>query len=236
MPVDVRADRRSPDHHIPVPAMLQRWAHTSFLHWPFAPEVVRPLVVDELDLDLHEGKAWVSLTPFVLQTRPVALIDSPETNVRTYVRGPDGRPGLWFLSLDAASPILALAGRALAPYWLGDLTVDPGKVVRYEGQRSAPFDDARYRIEVRPGRRLRDHEIDPLADWLTARWRANVKRGPALGVVGVEHEPWPLHRAEVTRLDETLLAAADLPDPQDDPVVHYADEVTVRLGWPRLVR
>lgn len=27
----------------------------------------------------------------------------PETNVRTYARGPDGRDGLWFLSLEADS-------------------------------------------------------------------------------------------------------------------------------------
>jgi uncharacterized protein YqjF (DUF2071 family) len=46
------------------------------------------------------------------------------------------------------------------------------------------------------------------------------------------HEPWPLHRAKVRQLDDRLVAAAGLPVPQDEPLVHYSPGVDVAIGRP----
>ncbi len=80
--------------------MRQNWRDLLFLHWPFPPEVVRPLVPPALDLDLFAGNAYVGLVPFTMTgVRPVAcppvrgLSSFHETNVRTYVHYQGRSPG-----------------------------------------------------------------------------------------------------------------------------------------------
>jgi uncharacterized protein len=101
--------------HRPWPApmapwiMTQRWNDLLFLHYPLAPEVLRPLVPDVLTLDTYQQRAWVSVTPFwINHLRPPGVPSLPwlshfaEINVRTYVtRG--GKPGVYFFSLDASN-------------------------------------------------------------------------------------------------------------------------------------
>ena len=50
--------------------------------------------------------------------RPALVHQLPETNVRTYVRDPDGREGLWFFSLDAGrlEPVLVARSTYALPY------------------------------------------------------------------------------------------------------------------------
>ena len=100
--------------------MRQNWRELLFLHWAFAPELIRPLIPRELELDLFEGKAYVGLVPFTMTgVRPTGLpaiaglSSFHETNVRTYVHI-DGRdPGVWFFSLDAANTIAVRLARGL---------------------------------------------------------------------------------------------------------------------------
>ena len=89
--------------------MYQTWSCISFLHWSYEPQVLGRLLPDRLRPHTFDGRAWVGVTPFFLEDlrTPVAsalpwFTSFPETNVRTYVLGPDGREGLWFFSLDAA--------------------------------------------------------------------------------------------------------------------------------------
>ena len=44
-----------------------------------------------LELDTFEGAAWIGLVPFEIYGTP-GLPYFPETNVRTYVVGPGGKP------------------------------------------------------------------------------------------------------------------------------------------------
>lgn len=89
--------------------MAQRWHDLLFAHWAVAPEVLRKLVPAKLGLDTFEGQAWMGVVPFTmsgvrLRGTPTLpwLSMFPELNVRTYVTA-EGRPGVWFFSLDAAN-------------------------------------------------------------------------------------------------------------------------------------
>ena len=65
----------------------------------------------------------------------------PETNVRTYVVGPDGREGLWFFSLDAArlGPVLVARSTYALPYIWSAMTVErDGSTIRYRSRRRWP--------------------------------------------------------------------------------------------------
>src|SRR3954447_23549549 len=91
--------------------MAQSWVDLLFCHWPVDEDQLRPHVPASLPLDRFDDRAWLSITPFEVQgTRPRGALPPPvlsrfpELNVRTYVVR-DGRPGVWFFSLDAASAL-----------------------------------------------------------------------------------------------------------------------------------
>ena len=101
------------------PVMFQTWSRLAFLHWALDPEVVRPEVPVNLHLDLHEGRAWVGVVPFAMRKiRPRGLRAVPgisnflELNLRTYVHDDEGRPGVWFFSLDASQPLAVWVARS----------------------------------------------------------------------------------------------------------------------------
>ncbi|GAA3039175.1 YqjF family protein [Streptomyces glomeratus] len=212
-----------------------RWLSQTFVHWPYEPWIVQDLLPSGLTVDTYEDAAWVGFTPFVMSAlRPGGLPPPrwsfPETNLRTYVRRPDGLDGLWFLSLDVGAAVM-LAARAIgAPYHLGALTVHVGDgLVRYAGVRRGGFPS--YGLTVRPGAPVAPGARDV---WLTSRWRAFTRTGRVLWQTAVDHEPWPLYTADVVDLRQTLTAAAGLPAPSGPAVLHYAPRVrAVRFAPPR---
>jgi uncharacterized protein YqjF (DUF2071 family) len=184
----------------------------------------------------------VSITPFLMKDfrlGPLPAVpgvsDFPETNVRTYVRGPDGRDGLWFFSLEADSIATVLGASSVygVPYQWADMAVAEGDEVRYRSwRRDSP--GIGHDITVRPERPC--PAASDLDHWLTGRWRAFSIIAGRLSVVPVQHQPWPLWDAAVVDLEQTLLTAAGLGDPADEaPLVQYSPGVEVRLGLPHPV-
>jgi uncharacterized protein YqjF (DUF2071 family) len=218
----------------------------TFVHWAFDPDDVQARLPPEVEVQTYDGVAWVGLTPFLMADfrAPISpalpmLSTFPETNLRTYVLGPDGRDGLWFLSLEARSLPTVLGARAAygAPYHWADMTLLPGDRLEYRSERRRPEKQSvGHRITVVPQRPTPPEELGLRDHWLTGRWRSYTKVLGRLITVPVEHEPWPLWTAEVTELHETLTTACGLPPPVHDPVVHFSPGVhRVRLGSPRFV-
>ena len=54
-------------------------------------------------------------------------------------------------------------------------------------------------------------------------------------VLPVDHPAWPLRHAEVLHLDDRLVAAAGLPQPEGEPRVRWSPGVDVRIGRPTRV-
>jgi uncharacterized protein YqjF (DUF2071 family) len=228
-----------PPHRIPFAVMRQTWRDLTFLHWPCDPVLVRPLVPRPLELDLHDGAAWIGLVPFSITglTLPHApavpwLSRFHETNVRTYVADEAGRRGVWFFSLDAARLAAVLGARAAyaLPYYWARMRVDTGpRSVRYTSRRIAG-PAAAAEIEIEPGDPI--PEPTPFEVFLTARFRLFARRGHRILRADIEHPPWPLHRATVISLCESLIAAAGLPDPSGPPLAHFAPRIDVRVAAP----
>lgn len=230
-----------PEERIPVPLVHQRWRHLTFLHWRYDAEDVERLLPPSLEPDIVDGSAWVTLTPFRAEDThppglpPVPWVSTfPETNLRTYVRYTDGTDGLWFLSIDAASPPIVAGARAVAgaPYFPARMAVRTAGHLRYESRRLVG-PPARHLIEVEPGEDI-TAELSERDELLIGRWRAYTRWLGRLLEVPVEHPPWPVRRAAVVRLEETHTVAAGLPAPAHEPVVHYSPGVDARLGVPRL--
>lgn len=244
------ADPAPGDHYpgespqqVTLPAMIQDWDYLTFLHWRVEPEAVQRLLPSGLTVDVCEGAAWVGLVPFYLRIRlgplppvPYATI-FPETNVRTYVHGPDGRAGLWFFSLDVPRLATVLAARVTyaLPYMWSDMSIERGRrELRYHCHRRwRAFPLATSSVTVEIGEEIPPTEVTDLEHFLTARWRLYTNIGGCLATAPVEHRPWPLQRARVTDMRDSLVLAAGLPSPDGPPLVHYSPGVRARIGLPR---
>ncbi len=225
--------------------MRQRWEQLTYLHWPVVPDVVQAMLPRGLEVDTHDGSAWVGLVPF--QMRRIGPVRGPavpyfgtfaETNVRTYVRGPHG-PGVWFnsLDIDRALPVLVAQTVYGLPYqWAAMSIRADGDRVTYVALRRRPHRlRAHIALTVRVGEPIPNKELTSLDLFLTARWRLYAELGSNLAVAPVAHAPWPLYRAEAVALADGLVAAGGYPQPDDEPRVLYSPGVTVLAGRPARV-
>src|SRR3954465_695815 len=149
--------------------MYQNWCDLTFLHWRYPLDVVRKHVPPPPEGEDFEGTPWIGITPFFLRgLRPPGfpslpwISNFPETNCRTYVRGPDGHSGIWFFSLDAAR-LAAVAGARVTyglPYaWSRMEVTRSGSQIVYHSARTGPLPTASTDIIVEPGATI---EAQPL--------------------------------------------------------------------------
>jgi uncharacterized protein len=179
--------------------MVQWWDDLTFLHWRYPPEDVQRLLPPGLAVETFDGSAWVSLVPFFLRVGLPRLPPVPwvarflETNVRTYVRTPDGAPAIWFFSLDAARLGAVLVARSTyrIPYFWAHLRREAdGPVRRYTCRRRWPGPrGARSFVEVEVGAPYRAGEATELDHFLTARWALVSAPRSGLHVARAEHDP-----------------------------------------------
>jgi len=219
--------------------LFQSWQNLLFAHWRVEPRLIRPLVPEALELDLHDGDAWIGITPFEIDGfRPRGLpalpvmSSFPELNLRTYVRA-NGKPGIHFFSLDAGSRLAVLGARTLfrLPYREAEMRLErvDGEV-RFESRR--PDGSARFRAAYEPT----DHAVEArpgtLEHFLVERYALFVVlRNGAVLQTEIHHRPWPLQPA-TARIEENELAAAEgVPLPSDPPLLHFSRRQD-SLIWP----
>jgi uncharacterized protein len=245
---------RSPEPPDEPPAALlrMRWEELTYLHWDVEPEQVAALLPRGLEPDVIEERAWVGLVPFRMagirlvlpasRDLPLPWSTFPETNVRTYVRGPDGGRGVLFHSLDvpyAAPTAVARLGFRL-PYCTSSMRMGRrGQRVAYLAERRWPRPESpvRSRVVVEVGEEVAPEARGPLDNALPAQW-ALYTQDPSGGLlrVDVHHPAWRLHAARVEVLEDGLVAEAGYHDIDRPPVhVRWAQAVDVLVGAPRRV-
>jgi uncharacterized protein len=249
LPGAARRQRESLRHraHRPWPlpgarwVMAQSWVDLLFCHWPVDEAQLRAHVPASLPLDRFDGRAWLSITPFEVQgTRPRGALPPPvlsrfpELNVRTYVVR-DGKPGIWFFSLDAASALAVAAARGLyrLPYLRARMQIArDGEWIDYRSERSDPRGaPARFDARYRPTGGVRHAEPGSLEAWLVERYRLyTVDDGGRVFYGDIHHRPWTLQDAEVDLRANTMTAPHGI-GLDDAPLVQFARRQDV-VFWP----
>ncbi len=248
--IDRLAPARRPQGRV---AMSQKWRDLLFLHWPVPVDSLRPLVPEELEIDLHDGVAYVGLVPFSMRDvhprglpawRPMS--DFHETNVRTYVHRRGRDPGVWFFSLDAANAAAVAIARTWfhLPYWTARMRVQhdnpqPGALSYYSERRWTSVTGHRpgCRIACLPTGSPAPAEPGTLDHFLVERYllyafdphKHRLFRGQ------VHHSPYQVQPARILDCDENLLAAAGITHPSAQPISHFSTGVDVDVyGLERL--
>ncbi|HJV98832.1 MAG TPA: DUF2071 domain-containing protein [Arthrobacter sp.] len=233
---------------LPGPVIMdQRWTDALFLHWRIPESTAAAFMPAGVVPDSFDGSAWVGLIGFRMRKAGLGrgpavpfFGDFNEINVRLYSREPDGTRGVVFLSLDANRLAVVLAARAAGiPYVWSRAGFHPPQADTGGGDNSTGYSVRRFHkgarsdFSVVPA--LGSVAVDPLSVHLTARFGLHTTfRGRTLYVPNT-HTAWPLHRAEVTRLDDELISAAGINVAGPPDSVLFSPGVRTRFGRPRVL-
>ena len=220
--------------------MAMRWHDLLFLHWPVRPEVIRPLIPPDLELDTFDGSAWIGVVPFrMTRVRPrhfpsfVGLAFS-EINVRTYVWSP-GRSGVWFFSLDATNRLAVRTARARygLPYYDAriDIQSERGRIHYQSIRVDKRSSGAEFGAFYKPTGDVYRSAPGTIDRWLTDRYCLyTVDRAGGAGYAEIHHAPWPLQPAEVELRVNTMTAPLGINLPAVPPLAHFALRLEV-VAW-----
>jgi uncharacterized protein YqjF (DUF2071 family) len=222
--------------------MVQHWHDLLFAHWSVPPDALRPLVPAGLPIDTFEGRAWVGIVAFRLSGirlrglpafPPVAAFN--EINVRTYV-APRGRPGVYFLSMDADNLLAMAIARPWfrLPYTHSSIRMEAqGGCVSFAGRRVQPgMPVARFAADYGPCSEAYTARPGGLDHWLTERYSYyTAGRGGALYRCDIHHPQWPLQHARARTVENTMLDTLGIAQPEGEGLLHYARHMRA-LIWP----
>ncbi|MFL5863316.1 MAG: YqjF family protein [Solirubrobacteraceae bacterium] len=219
--------------------MAQSWLDLLFAHWRVPADELAAVLPPQLPVDSYDGSAWLGVTPFwVGAVRLRGLPHVPcvtsflETNVRTYVTI-DGKPGIYFISLDAASR-LAVAGARRShrlPYFHARMSARRAEAVDYHTSRvSGDGPPAELSLRYRPNGARFEAEPGSLEYFLAERYCLyTLDEDRRVLRAHIHHPPWSLQPAVAEIKRNTM--GEQVSQPLDGaPLLHMARRQDV-LIW-----
>jgi len=219
--------------------MGQTWFDLLFAHWRVPREELERVVPPQIPIDTFDGSAWIGVTPFQvsgLRLRGIApapvISRFPEVNVRTYATV-GGKPGIYFLSLDAARQSAVTAARRYyrLPYFQAEMThaasdghvefsshraSDDGPPADLEG-RCMPLGSP---CPPAPG--SPEHFLTERYCLYTLDDQQRILRAD------IHHPPWPLQRATAELNTNTMTEPFGI-ELSGEPVLHFSRRQDVAL-------
>ncbi|MEM9177031.1 MAG: DUF2071 domain-containing protein [Myxococcota bacterium] len=221
----------------------QSWRDLLFAHWPVSASALAPLVPAPLEVQSFEGTSWVGVVPFRMagvMKRPLPdlpwISAFPELNLRLYVEY-EGRPGVFFLSLDATNPLAVWAARRFfhLPYEHAAIDItSSGETFDYRCQRRGV--DAVFEGTFCPTSDVRESRAGTLEHWLTERYclYAHSPRGD-LFRAEVHHVPWPLQDAAASIERNTVGRPHGLDLAGPPATLHFSRRIDVVVWSPERI-
>lgn len=222
-------------------AMQMTWQDLLFAHWPVPVAALRPRVPEALSLDTFEGSAWLAVTPFVMtDVAPrgwptIAAWRFCELNVRTYVTV-EGKPGVYFFSLDAANALAVRAARWSwgLPYYVAEMSHhhEADGWIAYSSTRThhnAPA--ASLAARYRPSGDAQPAAAGSFEHFAMERYCLYTVDAHGRAVRGeTHHAPWALQPAEAQWPILQMTEQIDVTLPDVAPRLHFAERMHV-VAW-----
>ncbi len=224
-------------------AMEMSWHDLLFIHYPVSPQALRPLLPRNLPLDTWESQAWVGIVPFGMNNVRLrglpalpGAISFPELNVRTYATI-DGKPGVYFFSLDTISLAAVMGARTWFKlrYYHAIMEMESRDCkTRFSSERRPSKIGAQFHAQYQP--------TGPVASfgafdrWLTERY-CLYSAGPFGGIyrADIHHLPWPLQPARANIELNTMATPLGLTLSDVQPILHFSEFINVVAWAPRRV-
>ncbi|WP_299216500.1 DUF2071 domain-containing protein [uncultured Aquimarina sp.] len=180
----------------------QEWNSAIFLHWKVDYyDELKKFVPKELEIDLFEGSAWISLVAFSMEKiRPKYLPYFPpisnfnEINIRTYIKS-GKKTGVYFLSIEGGKKISCMIARKIS-----ELPYRYSKMKRRSDSYTSSNDTFRdlFKIQFKIGE---EQKTKPNLDiWLTERYALFQDSKDIMNEYEIHHPEWPLQEIKIEEL------------------------------------
>jgi uncharacterized protein len=201
--------------------------------------LLAPLVPPGLEIDTFDGSAWLGILPFRLtgfrlRGLPAVPVFStfPELNVRTYVTA-GGKPGIYFLSLDAGRDWAVAAARRFykLPYYRARMAMRGRASIDFSSERVGDAaHPPSFRAHYWPVGEPFEAEPGTLEHFFAERYCLYTAEQGRVLRAEAHHLPWSIRLAEA-ELDENTMAPAPVKLPAEEPLLHYSLRQDA-LVWP----
>lgn len=213
----------------------QEWNNAVFLHWKVNSDLIKPYLPKGIELDVIDGKTWVSLVAFDMNNIDVRRLlklpyisDFQEINIRVYIVS-NGKPSVYFLSMEGNKRTSCVILKTLSkfPYRYS-------KMSRNESTHKSKNDKFKdtFNIEYE----LKDEPVKKAKTdlWLTERYAVFQDYKNHIIEYDVHHVEWPMQAIEIKKLELNYPRFSHLINNKPDKI-HYSSGVQV-LTWDKKKR
>jgi hypothetical protein len=237
--------------------LSQNWNDLLLAHFAIAPEALRRLVPEALTLELYDGAAWLTISPFCTShMRPSGVPPLPgfsffpQVNLRTYVTV-EGKPGLYYFSVDTASLTAVWGARVFfrMQYWHSKIQVSgatiqarkaTGSAIHFSASRlhgpQAANGAAKLEVSYAPEGEAERARRGSLDEFLTERYCVYSWNRGKFYRTEVHHQPWPLQRVRVEFRANSLADPLGLTLPKEPDVCHFSRSLKMLAWAPERIR
>ncbi len=210
----------------------QEWNDAVFLHWKVNAEELKKFIPKDLEIDLIENSAWISLVAFDMENiRPRHLPAFPpisyfhEINIRTYVKF-NNKTGVYFLSIEGGKELSCRIAKNMSglPYRYSRMKRKTGF---YTSENNSP--KSNFELKFKVSKKLEHKTQTDL--FLTERYALFQDAGNCLNEFEIHHIEWPIHEIEIENLKVDYPQFEDLIGKEPD-LVHYSSGVQV-IAWDK---
>ena len=190
----------------------QEWNNALFLHWNVDPNTLKKFIPSDLEIDLFEGEAWVSVVVFTMEKiRPRFLpafdpiSNFQEINIRTYVQY-KGKAGVYFLSIEAEKLLSCLIAENLSklPYRYSTIKRNENSIIS-KNLKTGDYFGVKFEVG---DKLVSKSNIDI---WLTERYALFQDYKHRINCYEIHHLEWPISKVttsdlqvKYSRFDELL--------------------------------
>lgn len=208
----------------------QEWNRAIFLHWQVDLKELKKFVPEEIEIDLFEGKPWVSLVAFTMEKirprylpyfSPISNFD--EINIRTYVKFKN-KTGVYFLSIEGGKLLSCKVSKLISelPYRFSKIKITSNKYL----SSNSKFKDE-LSIDFSIGKKVQTKsELD---HWLTERYALFQDTKTSINAFEIHHLEWEIKELETKKLKIDYSRFGKLVNRKPDKI-QYSDGVKV-LAW-----
>ena len=210
----------------------QEWNDAIFLHWEVACDLIQPFLPKGIELDVLNGKTWVSLVAFNMNNIGIRSLpklphisDFHEINIRVYVIC-NSKPSVYFLNMEGSKRSSCKVLKALSkfPYRHSKMKRNSFSYTS-SNKKETDWFYTEYRLENSPV--IKD-ETD---NWLTERYATFQDYKNQIIEYDVHHVPWPMQAIKIKKLEVNYPRFHHIINNQPDRV-HYSKGVQV-LTWDK---
>ena len=210
----------------------QEWNKAIFLHWEVDLKWIKPLIPKGLELDIINGKTWISLVAFDMNHIDVRsfpkiphISDFQEINIRVYVIY-NNKPAVYFLSMEGSKRCSCKVLKVLSkfPYQYSKMSRNTFKYQSENNELNDTF-YLEYELENAPVKK------DKTDLWLTERYAVFQDYKNHIIEYDVHHLEWPMQLISIKNLKLQYHRFSHLINNNPNKI-HYSSGVQV-LTWDK---